>query len=94
MREHKASRRYELDWLRVIAILVVFLYHSTRFFNLGDWHVKNVDTFVWLEMWNVFATRWMMHFSWEVSLLFGALMVVTGHMMSSENRYSGWRTKR
>ena len=24
------------------------------------------------------ATRWMMHFSWEVSLLFGALMVVTG----------------
>ena len=54
------SRRYELDWLRVLAILVVFLYHSTRFFNLGDWHVKNINTYVWLEMWNVFATRWMM----------------------------------
>ena len=55
-----ANRRYELDWLRVLAILVVFLYHSTRFFNLGDWHVKNVDTYVWLEIWNIFATRWMM----------------------------------
>jgi hypothetical protein len=54
------NRRYELDWLRVLAILVVFLYHSTRFFNLGDWHVKNVDTYVWVELWNVFATRWMM----------------------------------
>jgi len=43
-------RRYELDWLRVLAILVVFLYHSTRFFNLGDWHVKNVDTYVWVEL--------------------------------------------
>jgi hypothetical protein len=54
------NRRYEFDWLRVLAILVVFLYHSTRFFNLGDWHVKNVDTYVWVELWNVFATRWIM----------------------------------
>ena len=55
-----SNRRYELDWLRVIAILVVFLYHSTRFFNLGDWHIKNVNTYVWVEMWNVFISRWMM----------------------------------
>jgi peptidoglycan/LPS O-acetylase OafA/YrhL len=55
-----SNRRYELDWLRVLAILVVFLYHSTRFFNLGDWNVKNVDTYVWVEIWNIFATRWMM----------------------------------
>jgi peptidoglycan/LPS O-acetylase OafA/YrhL len=54
------NRRYELDWLRVLAILAVFLYHSTRFFDLGDWHVKNVDTYVWVEVWNVFVTRWMM----------------------------------
>jgi hypothetical protein len=54
------NRRYELDWLRVLALLVVFLYHSTRFFNLGDWHVKNVNTYVWVEFWNIFATRWMM----------------------------------
>lgn len=39
-----SDRRHELDWLRVMAIMVVFLYHSTRFFNLEDWHVKNVNT--------------------------------------------------
>ena len=55
-----SNRKYELDWLRVFAILVVFLYHSTRFFNLGDWHVKNVHTYVWVEIWDIFATRWMM----------------------------------
>ncbi|MFC1579680.1 acyltransferase [Thermodesulfobacteriota bacterium] len=55
-----SNRRYELDWLRVLAILVVFLYHSFRFFNLGDWHVKNVNTYVWVEIWNIFATRWLM----------------------------------
>jgi len=60
MRAVTSNRRYELDWLRLLAMLAVFLYHSTRFFNLGDWHVKNVDTYVWVEIWNIFATRWMM----------------------------------
>jgi hypothetical protein len=55
-----SKRKYELDWLRVLAILVVFFYHSTRFFNIEDWHVKNVDTYVWAEIWNIFVTRWMM----------------------------------
>ncbi|MBW2338611.1 MAG: acyltransferase [Deltaproteobacteria bacterium] len=60
MISNTSNRRYELDWLRILAILTVFLYHSSRFFNLGDWHVKNGNTFVWVEIWNVFATRWMM----------------------------------
>ncbi len=37
----KSERRFALDWLRVMVILTVFVYHSTRFFNLGGWHVKN-----------------------------------------------------
>ena len=60
MAAERTVRRYEFDWLRVSAILVVFLYHSTRFFNLGDWHVKNVDTFVEVEMWITFASTWLM----------------------------------
>ena len=62
-----SQRMYALDWLRVLAIGVVFLYHSTRFFNLGDWHVKNIDTYIWVEMWNVFATRWMMPLFFVIS---------------------------
>jgi hypothetical protein len=74
------NRRYEFDWLRVLAILVVFLYHSTRFFNLGDWHVKNVDTYVWVELWNVFATRWIMPLFFIISgaSLFYAIGKSTG----------------
>ena len=60
MNADTTHRRYELDWLRVLAILIVFLYHSSRFFNLGDWHIKNINTYVWVEMWNMFVTRWMM----------------------------------
>ena len=67
MIKNPSNRRYELDWLRVLAILFVFLYHSTRFFNLGDWHVKNVNTYVWVEMWNIFATRWMMPLFFVIS---------------------------
>jgi peptidoglycan/LPS O-acetylase OafA/YrhL len=67
MNTDRPNRRYELDWLRIFAILIVFLYHSTRFFNLGDWHVKNIDTYVWVEMWNMFVTRWMMPLFFVIS---------------------------
>ena len=35
------ERKYYLDWLRIIAILLVFLYHGTKFFDAEDWHLKN-----------------------------------------------------
>ncbi|MHA2473953.1 MAG: acyltransferase family protein, partial [Promethearchaeota archaeon] len=37
----KLERRYDLDWLRIIAIFLVFIYHSTRLFDGQDWHIKN-----------------------------------------------------
>jgi glucans biosynthesis protein C len=36
------TRRYDIDWLRVIAMLGVFVLHCTRFFDNEDWHVKAV----------------------------------------------------
>ena len=63
----QTDRLYYLDWLRVFAILVVFFYHSTRFFNLGDWHVKNMHTYVWVEIWNAFAASWMMPLFFTIS---------------------------
>ncbi|MFX0177334.1 MAG: acyltransferase family protein [Candidatus Hodarchaeota archaeon] len=38
---NKFERRYDLDWLRIIATVLVFLFHCSRFFDTFDWHVKN-----------------------------------------------------
>ncbi|MBI4789388.1 MAG: acyltransferase family protein [Chloroflexi bacterium] len=44
------SRRHYLDWLRVLAFAGVFFYHSARFFNSSDWHIKNAETSVVVEI--------------------------------------------
>ena len=37
------ERRYDIDWLRIIAMLAVFLFHCTRFFDPEGWHLKNTE---------------------------------------------------
>jgi len=40
----EGTRRYDIDWLRVIAMAGIFLLHSTHLFDLGmDWHLRNPD---------------------------------------------------
>jgi glucans biosynthesis protein C len=60
MNAKPAVRNNYLDWLRMLAILFVFVYHSTRFFNLEDWEIKNPIRYEWVELWNLFAWNWMM----------------------------------
>lgn len=38
------ARRYDVDWLRVLAFSAVFFYHCGRFFDESDWHIKNGAT--------------------------------------------------
>lgn len=35
------KRYYDIDWLRVLGMFAIFLFHNARFFNENDWHVKN-----------------------------------------------------
>ena len=37
------ERRYDLDWLRVIAMLAVFIFQCTRLFDTPGWHLKNAE---------------------------------------------------
>ena len=39
----EAGRRHYLDWLRVLAILGVFLFHASNVFNDQDFVVKNAE---------------------------------------------------
>lgn len=61
------ARKNYLDWLRVLGILSVLVYHSTRFFNNEDWHVKNLTWYPWLEVWNAFAVTWLMPLMFVIS---------------------------
>ncbi len=52
------QRRFDLDWLRVLAILAVFIFHSTRFFDTDDWLIKNATTYLSVQVWLEFCTSW------------------------------------
>jgi peptidoglycan/LPS O-acetylase OafA/YrhL len=61
------QRRFDLDWLRVLGILFVFIYHSTRFYNVEEWVVKNNIWYPSVEVWNGFATSFMMPLMFAIS---------------------------
>jgi peptidoglycan/LPS O-acetylase OafA/YrhL len=67
MEKKVSTRLHYLDWLRVLAILTVFVYHSTRFFNMGDWHIKNPTWYPWVEVWNGFAVTWLLPLLFVIS---------------------------
>ncbi|GMV34414.1 MAG: acyltransferase [Anaerolineales bacterium] len=60
-------RRYDLDWLRIIAILSVFLFHSIRFFDHWYWHVKNPVTNDAATAFESFMLVWMMPIVYLIS---------------------------
>jgi glucan biosynthesis protein C len=51
-------RKYYLDWLRVLTILSIFVYHCSRLFDTDDWSIKNPGTYPALDIWDKFATAW------------------------------------
>lgn len=44
MEPQTVQRRYDIDWLRVLAFGAVFAYHCSRFFDSDGWHIKNGTT--------------------------------------------------
>jgi len=56
----KAQRQTYLDWLRVLATLAVFLFHSLRMFDGDDWEVKNNVTSDDLIVLVGFFVQWLM----------------------------------
>jgi glucans biosynthesis protein C len=44
-------RRHDLDWLRVIAFLLLILYHTGMFFVPWSFHFKNRETSELFELW-------------------------------------------
>jgi peptidoglycan/LPS O-acetylase OafA/YrhL len=62
-----STRNNSLDWLRVLGILFVFIYHSTRLYNVETFIVKNEIWYPSVELWNMFATSFMMPLMFAIS---------------------------
>jgi glucan biosynthesis protein C len=60
-------RRNDLDWLRVCAILAVFVFHSGRFFDTDGWHVKSPVTYFGAQVWTTILANWLMPFIFVIS---------------------------
>ncbi|GHG81652.1 acyltransferase [Comamonas sp. JC664] len=43
------AHRPDLDWLRVVCILLLHLFHTGMMFNTWGWHVKSPQALPWLE---------------------------------------------
>lgn len=61
------ERRYDLDWLRVIAFALLIFYHIGMFFVPWNWHIKNNIIYEWLEYPMIFLNRWRMPLLFVIS---------------------------
>ena len=87
----KTERQYFIDWLRILLILSVFLFHIGMFFNTWGWHVKNPTQY------NGLLIKLMIFLSeWRMPLLFLISGAGTYYALGkrSPGKYLGERFKR
>ncbi len=54
------ERRYDIDWLRVLAIVMVFFFHNARFYDPYPWHVKNAEQSFGMFLFVALLNAWIM----------------------------------
>jgi len=60
MKDTRTERFYFVDWLRVIAMLAIFLYHNAKVFDFDEWHIKNTQTSLGVAVFVEILDLWMM----------------------------------
>lgn len=75
------ERRYDIDWLRVLAILMVFFFHNARFYDPYPWHVKNAE-----QSFGMFIFVALLH-AWIMPLFF--LLSGVGSWYALKSRTAG-----
>ncbi|WP_430814924.1 acyltransferase family protein [Carboxylicivirga sp. RSCT41] len=64
---NQSERLYYLDWLRVFAFGLLFVFHAARFFDDFGWHVKNEDHSTLVNLLVGFTHGWRMHLIFFIS---------------------------
>ncbi len=62
-----SSRSFELDWLRVAAVLVLVFFHASEIFSEGWFHIKNPETHYFFSVLSRFIYLWHMPLFFLVS---------------------------
>jgi peptidoglycan/LPS O-acetylase OafA/YrhL len=62
-----SERRYDIDWLRIMLIFSVFLFHIGMYFNGFGWHIKNPAKVFWLDPIMAYLHTWRMPLLFLVS---------------------------
>lgn len=76
--EHAAARHYFLDWVRILAFVLLVLYHVGMYYVSWGWHIKSPDASDTLEPF-MFLTN-----PWRMGLLFLISGVATRFMLSRQ----------
>ena len=61
------KRLYYLDWLRVLAFGLLFIFHAWRPFDHLEWHIKNEEQHTIFDILTMFTHGWRMHVIFLVS---------------------------
>ena len=88
----KPERRNDIDWLRILAVLLLIPFHTARIFDIFEpFYVKNAELSVWLSYLVVFFLS-----LWQMQLLFLLAGASTWYALRrrSGGQYIGERLKR
>ena len=89
-KEDLGERRYDLDWVRIGAFMLLILYHVGMYYVTWDWHVKSPHASQDIE------PLMMLTSPWRLSLLFLVSGVATGYLLARQGtrRFLGQRSTR
>ena len=89
-KEDLGARRYDLDWVRIGAFMLLILYHVGMYYVTWDWHVKSPHASHDIE------PLMMLTSPWRLSLLFLVSGVATGYLLARQGtrRFLGQRSSR
>jgi len=89
-KEDLGDRRFDLDWVRIGAFMLLILYHVGMYYVSWDWHVKSPYASTVIE------PLMMLTSPWRLSLLFLVSGVATGHLLARQGagHFMGQRSTR